>query len=987
MVRNSGLDTLDGSPFGPVEAIARGSRLLMRYLTAGDRTALEDADGVLYAGVVAEGGERYLDARWVAAHLRALAEDFRSASVWEVLPPNVPRAVKRAFTVGRPSVSTLWPPQIELVRDQDGVSALNPTVRRVVLSVPTSSGKTLISQLFTLCHLAQSTDGVCYVVPTRSLAREVRRDLRRRLRLYGGNVTPEQHEWAPADGRPALGEVEVLTPEGLAHLIRTGVDGLLNRFGLFIFDEAHGVGEGDRGFTVESCISLLHWLTNHTHHRIILMSAALGNRAQIRSWVDPDHLGRAGESDWRGPRRLHAIFNTHIDWEATPEVTSTTSTAWPAFETRDVNGRVRLRPTRTGRVVDLLTTQPIGRWVVRLDPSGERERNPPTGRMKKHRTSTPNYRMLTGLIQLVGDAGPVLVVRSTRPQTRDLAKALAGELEDNPATSGLAELAAGRVGPDHPLTGVLRRGVAYHHAGLPTDVLDAIEDAVRDGRLRYVVSTTGLTDGVNLPVRTVIIDEPTGDYARPLTAAQMINAVGRAGRACLESEGWAILVRQAAAAPSDFDRLDPNLADLEVRSALVQEEALTSLAEFEELHRTTHDAVFRVADDRVSDFISFVWLVLTASEELHLPSLTGSLSDALPATLAWKQLDPTTQEQWRQLANTVATAYESSDPARRRRWGRIATSLGSARTLDNIVDAVVEAATRSTADLSDPWASVALLEEGNVFDALFALPEGRSLNRIFTARSGVNRREVVVDHAALLRRWMEGAEIDHIADEFLGEVAARDFRSEQLGDYLTERYEHHLAWLVSAVVDWANTRLRDRGQEDRMLCADLGGYIRYGTGDAHGLALLQRGVRSRRLANAVAHESRQQGVTGFDGLQEWLRTLRLRGWTELFQASATDLRDLLDVVSDRDVRLLAQILEGESARIDLHSAAGAVGDVLIEPDESGALRVTWEDQRVADIPMRHQAELRLLVETGMSFAARVEEHDGSTILTIRLIEE
>ena len=362
----------------------------------------------------------------------------------------------------------------EAVGTSSGTSALDASVKRVVLSVPTSSGKTLISQLFTLHHLSSGVGGVCFVVPTRSLAREVRRDLKVRLRLYGRTVAQERADW-DLDHAQVDDAVEVMTPERLVHLLRNDVPGVLARFGLFIFDEAHSAGEGDRGFTVESAISLLHALTTSTHHRIILMSAALGNQSQIALWVDPNSTGRTAVSDWRGPRRLHAIFNTDIDWNQTPKTSMTKSRAWPNLVTYDVHGLVRLRHT-SGSHTGLRTSQPLGQGV-RNQQLGEYERNPETGRRKRYEArSTSNYVMLLEIITLVAEAGPVLVIRSTREQTRQLAVQLAQTLEPSSDASDLAQFASTRLGSAHPLAEVLAKGVAYHHSGLPADVLDLIED-------------------------------------------------------------------------------------------------------------------------------------------------------------------------------------------------------------------------------------------------------------------------------------------------------------------------------------------------------------------------------------------------------------------------------------------------------------------------------------------------------------------------------
>ena len=75
--------------------------------------------------------------------------------------------------------------------------------------------------------------------------------------------------------------------------------------------------------------------------------------------------------------------------------------------------------------------------------------------------------------------------------------------------------------------------MAYHHAGLPVEVQEAVEDAIRSETIRAVVATSTLTDGVNLPVRTVVIATTEYDGQDPgqrMSAAQLLNAVGRAGR-------------------------------------------------------------------------------------------------------------------------------------------------------------------------------------------------------------------------------------------------------------------------------------------------------------------------------------------------------------------------------------------------------------------------------------------------------------------------
>jgi replicative superfamily II helicase len=63
--------------------------------------------------------------------------------------------------------------------------------------------------------------------------------------------------------------------------------------------------------------------------------------------------------------------------------------------------------------------------------------------------------------------------------------ALAKEIEeDDPALAALAALASTLMNPAHPLVGVLRRGVGFHHAALPGDIQAEQEDGIRKGPLR-----------------------------------------------------------------------------------------------------------------------------------------------------------------------------------------------------------------------------------------------------------------------------------------------------------------------------------------------------------------------------------------------------------------------------------------------------------------------------------------------------------------------
>ncbi|CCG02442.1 Putative helicase (fragment) [Blastococcus saxobsidens DD2] len=259
LTRGAQLGSLDGTMFGPTQRLLRGIADLVTYLREGSTDALGAARGHLLLVVRAEVGISDLDTRWVAGHLLALANGLSEGSVWAVLPPDVPAAVKQAFTLDRQPVLTLWPPQRSLVAHPT-ISPLSLATSRLLVSVPTSAGKTLLAQLIICAHMAQDDLDVCYVTPLRSLGREMRQALRSRLRyldrrlgadLPDGFGTQDLTSGGLQDtdeSSSQLPQVEVMTPERLMNALRQSPQEVLSRFSLFIIDEAHLIAQsGGRG--------------------------------------------------------------------------------------------------------------------------------------------------------------------------------------------------------------------------------------------------------------------------------------------------------------------------------------------------------------------------------------------------------------------------------------------------------------------------------------------------------------------------------------------------------------------------------------------------------------------------------------------------------------------------------------------------------------------------------------------------------------------
>jgi replicative superfamily II helicase len=64
--------------------------------------------------------------------------------------------------------------------------------------------------------------------------------------------------------------------------------------------------------------------------------------------------------------------------------------------------------------------------------------------------------------------------------------------------------------PDYTLAAMIRKGIAFHYGKMPTFLREALESAFREGHVKFLVCTTTLFEGINLPARNVFIDTPRG---------------------------------------------------------------------------------------------------------------------------------------------------------------------------------------------------------------------------------------------------------------------------------------------------------------------------------------------------------------------------------------------------------------------------------------------------------------------------------------------
>lgn len=99
----------------------------------------------------------------------------------------------------------------------------------------------------------------------------------------------------------------------------------------------------------------------------------------------------------------------------------------------------------------------------------------------------------------------------------------------------------------HPLIRCLQHRIAFHYGDMPALVRGRIEDLFRQGQLQFLCCTSTLLQGVNLPARHIVIENPKRGTSEPMPRRDFLNLAGRAGRLlkefhgnvwCLRPEKW-----------------------------------------------------------------------------------------------------------------------------------------------------------------------------------------------------------------------------------------------------------------------------------------------------------------------------------------------------------------------------------------------------------------------------------------------------------------
>lgn len=170
--------------------------------------------------------------------------------------------------------------------------------------------------------------------------------------------------------------------------------------------------------------------------------------------------------------------------------------------------------------------------------------------------------LLAAVALELGQNGGSLVYGTGPADAEKVASQIASDIPPvkNQRLQELSKFVTQHVHAKYSLVNHVLRGVGFHYGKMPSLLREALEQAFQAGDLKYLVCTTTLFQGVNLPARNVFIDTPTRGRNDKLDAASLWNFAGRAGRLGKEIVGNVFLV--------DYDKWDSKPFTVKARFAI-----------------------------------------------------------------------------------------------------------------------------------------------------------------------------------------------------------------------------------------------------------------------------------------------------------------------------------------------------------------------------------------------------------------------------------
>ncbi|WP_077342863.1 DEAD/DEAH box helicase [Pseudocolwellia agarivorans] len=366
--------------------------------------------------------------------------------------------------------------------------------KNLSISAPTSAGKSFVLGLDLVRKFKSGKDNsIVYVVPTRALISEV--SLRVRKSLKENELEEVIVRTAPfpvSKKHIRTGVIYVLTQERLMSYLNA--DEAESPFiSALIVDEAHEVQKGKRGILLQNTVELV--IRKFPNCDVLFASPLIKNPGYFLSLFDKVETGKFF-TETISPVSQNILLLSEIAKK--PSLINIQLLASKCtVNIGDLNLGFRFRDAKP------LQKASLAKAIVKKNESVIIFANGPTDaeNVANKLSEINNDFIVTHEVQLFID----FLIKD--------------------------------IHPDYALIKCLRGGVGFHYGKMPSIVRTGIEHLFKTQKISFICSTSTLLQGVNLPAKHIIIENPQSGVGVPMSRSDFQNLSGRAGRLLHEFHG------------------------------------------------------------------------------------------------------------------------------------------------------------------------------------------------------------------------------------------------------------------------------------------------------------------------------------------------------------------------------------------------------------------------------------------------------------------
>lgn len=775
-------------------------------------------------------------------------------SAWKSLPKYSGLSLQtwRPTLQNESFIKELWPAQ-QLMGMADVLKG-----KSTIIQMPTSAGKTkAVELIIRSAFLSGRTDMAIIIAPFRALCHEIKNCLTEAFRDKSIGVDELsdvfQTDYNILDLLQSH-QILVVTPEKLLYVLRHAPD-LASHIGLLVFDEGHQFDNGTRGITYELLLtSLLSMIASEAQK--VLISAVISNAEAVGEWLN-------GE----------------------PNVVEGTSLV-PTYRSVGFASWVK----RLGEIkyVDSQKPEHEVYFVPRVIESYYlgRKKNEKKDRIFPAKTDGQSIALYLGF-KLIAN-GSIAVFCGRPDWIASICRKAVDAIDrgvplDSPVKYSdkneirrLTCLHIENLGKEASTSIGVKYGIFSHHGKIPHGIRLAVEHAMRDGLIRFVVCSSTLAQGVNLPIKYLIVTGVSQGKMR-LKVRDFHNLIGRAGRSGMHTEGSILF-----ADPSLYDNrkvfdekwrweqmkmfLDPGKSEPCISTLLsifepiksdddkysIQMDSLDFVKFFledpEEIsnwtakiadkykdHRFSNDGVNQQVAEKINLICAIESFLLSQWDEVENGISVIEVTHLAESTLAFYLADETKKKNIRELFKLLAENISANvtDPVRRKIYGRTLYGVRDAQAIENWVQ-------------SNSDKLLMTEDDSQLLDLIWPLLSHHTQTGLFKK---IDQPEALVE---IGKRWIDGKPfcdlLQIIQSHGAKMISGWEINIYHIVDFCEGTLAYEGSLLVSALIEFTDFLSQD-GKEElvrRLKCFQK--RLKYGLPTESSIILYEMGFSDRVIA-------------------------------------------------------------------------------------------------------------------------------------------